>query len=130
MCIRDMAGSGAVVVTAGGDADLVACDLVDEAVLVGDPPRPVPVQAVLERLGFADPLVRGPTGGAAGDVLEQFVDPLDDASVLGLPVQVIGPGVGVPDVPHPASSCSAPAPDSSRSIEASRRLALAGFCSR
>src|SRR5450756_790735 len=95
MCIRDRAGSGAVVVTAGGDADLVVCDLVDEAVLVGDSPGPVPVQPVLEGLGFTDPLVRGPTGGAAGDVLEQFVDPLDDPPVLGLPVQVIGPGTGL-----------------------------------
>src|SRR5665647_3065169 len=70
-------------------------------------------------------LIKDIARGAAGDVLDQFVDPLDDPPVLGLPVQVIGPGVGVPDVPHPASSCSAPAPDSSRSIEASRRLALA-----
>jgi hypothetical protein len=42
------------VVTACSDPDLVLGDLVDEPVLVGDPPRPVAVEPVLERLGLAD----------------------------------------------------------------------------
>jgi hypothetical protein len=37
-----------VVVAAGGDADLVARELVDKPVLVGDTARPVALEAVLE----------------------------------------------------------------------------------
>jgi hypothetical protein len=40
-------------VPAGGDADLVGGDLVDEAVFVGDPARPVSLKAVFERLGLS-----------------------------------------------------------------------------
>src|SRR5674476_650348 len=115
-----------VVITRAGHEPVVILSLADyeslkeTAYLLQNPANARRLLASIERL----------ESGAAGDVLDQFVDPLDDAPVLGLPVQVVGPGVGVPDVPHPASSCSAPAPDSSRSIEASRRRALAGFCSR
>jgi hypothetical protein len=58
------------VVPAGGDADLVVGDLVHEAVLVGDAARPVPLEAVLERLGLADPLV-----AVALDIGDELVDP-------------------------------------------------------
>jgi hypothetical protein len=45
------------VVSAGGYADLVLGDLVNEAMLVGDAAGPVALEAVLERLGLADPFV-------------------------------------------------------------------------
>jgi hypothetical protein len=45
--------SALVAVPAGGDADLVGGDLVDEAVFVGDPARPVSLKAVFERLGLS-----------------------------------------------------------------------------
>src|SRR5450830_596494 len=100
--------SGRVAKAAGRDPDLVADDLVDQAVLVGDAPRPVPVQAMLERLGLADSLMGRVLTGASRDVLEQLVDPLEDPAVLDLPVQVVRPGVLIPHVPHSASSRSTP----------------------
>src|SRR3712207_3469974 len=120
--------SAAVVVAAGGDADLVLDDLVHEAVLVGDAARPVALEAVLERLRLADPLV-----AVAGDVLQERVDPLQDLAVLGLPPDVVGPGVLVPDELHSfesRSSCVAPPPCSRRSIAVSRRRAFSGLRSR
>jgi hypothetical protein len=39
------------------DADLVLDDLVDEAVLVGDPAGPVTLEPLLQRLWLADSLV-------------------------------------------------------------------------
>jgi hypothetical protein len=66
------------VVPAGGYADLVGDDLVDEAVFVGDPAGPVSLEAMLERLGFADPFV-----AVALDNSNQGVDPLQDLAVLG-----------------------------------------------
>jgi hypothetical protein len=46
-----------VVVPARGDPNLAVDDFIDEPVLIGDPPRPVAVEAVLERFGFAESLV-------------------------------------------------------------------------
>jgi hypothetical protein len=43
---------------------------------------------VFERLRFADALV-----AVAHDVLDQLVDALEDLAVLGLPPQVVLPGV-------------------------------------
>jgi hypothetical protein len=43
---------------------------------------------VFERFRLSDPLVT-----AAFDVLDQCVDPLEDLPVLGLPPQVVVPGV-------------------------------------
>ena len=71
-----------VVVPAGGDAGLAVGDLVHEAVLVGDAAGPVLLEAVLERLGLADPLV-----AVALDIGDELVDPLEDLAVLGLPPQ-------------------------------------------
>jgi hypothetical protein len=41
------------VVSAGGDPNLSFCDLADEAVLVGDPTRPVAGEVMFKRLGLA-----------------------------------------------------------------------------
>jgi hypothetical protein len=79
--------SALVVVPAGGDADLVGGDLVDEAVLVGDPAGPVSLKAMLKRLGLADPLV-----AVALNIGNQGADPLQDLPVLGLPPDVVRPG--------------------------------------
>jgi hypothetical protein len=59
------------VIPAGGDADLILGDLVDEAVLVGDPAGPISLETVLERLRLADPLIT-----VALDIGDQGVDPL------------------------------------------------------
>src|SRR6266446_8764543 len=119
-----MAVSALVVVPAGGDADLVLGDLVDVAVFVGDPAGPVSLEAVLERLGLADPLV-----AVALDIGDQGVDPLQDLTVLGLPPHVVRPGRLVPDELHPSKSRSMP-PRSSRSMDASSRRAFSGLRSR
>ena len=58
-----------VVVAAGGDPDLVAGDLVDEAVLVGDSSGPVAGEVVLERLRFTDAFV-----AVALDVSKERID--------------------------------------------------------
>ena len=115
---------------AGCDTDLVSDHLVDEPVLVRDTSRPVAVQPVLERFRLADADIRGVVRGTASDVPEQIVDPPEDASVLALPVEVVGPGILVPHVLHSSSSPSAPWPDSSLSIDESNRRAFAGFCRR
>jgi hypothetical protein len=65
------------VVPARSDPDLVLGDLVDEAVLVGDPTGPVAVKPVLERFGLPDP-----QGVVALDVLDERVDALEDLAVL------------------------------------------------
>lgn len=71
-------------VAARGDPDLIAGDLVDQSMLIGDATRPVALEAMLERLGLADALVAVPL-----DVLEQIVDPFEDLAVLGLPPEVV-----------------------------------------
>ena len=43
--------------SAGGDADVIVRDLVDQPVLVGDPAGPVPMEAVLQRLRLADAFI-------------------------------------------------------------------------
>src|SRR5271170_2159075 len=95
--------SALVVIPAGGDADLVLGDLVHQAVLVGDAPGPVALEAVLERLGLADPFIP-----VAPDVLDQLVDPLEDLAVLGLPPDVVRPGRLIPDQLHSSRSRSMP----------------------
>src|SRR3984957_255861 len=111
-----------VVVAAGGEANLVVCDLVHEAVLVGDATGPIPLEAVLERPGLADPLV-----AVALDIGDELVDPLEDLAVLGLPPHVVRPGGLVPDELHSSRSRSTPPPCSRRSIEASSRRAFSGL---
>lgn len=91
-----MAGRrSAVVVAAGRDAHLVVDDLVDEAVLVGDAPRPVAGEVVAECLGLTDALVAVPA-----DVGEELVDPLEGPTILRLPPPLVLPGVLVPDEQH------------------------------
>lgn len=75
-------------VSAGGYANLVLSDLVNEAVLVGDAARPVALEAVFERLGLADPFI-----AVALDIRDQRVDALEDLAVLGLPPYGASPGV-------------------------------------
>jgi hypothetical protein len=77
-----------VVVAPGGHADLVFGDLVREPALISDPARPIALEPVFERFGLSDPLVT-----VAFDVLDQCVGPLEDVPVLGLPPQVVAPGV-------------------------------------
>lgn len=113
-----------MVVAACGHPDLIFGDLVDEPVLVGDPAGPVALEPMFEWLGCADALV-----AVAFDVLDQGVDPFEDLPVLGLPPQVV-PGVLVPDQLHSTRSRAVPLPDSSRSIEVSRRRPFSGLRSR
>src|SRR5216683_4410270 len=117
--------SALVVVPAGGYADLVLGDLVDEAVLVGDAAGPVPLEAVLERLRLADSLV-----AVALDVCDQGVDAFQDLTVLDLPPKAVIPGGLVPDELHSARSRWMPPPCSSRSMEDSSRRAFSGLRSR
>src|SRR2546429_8523082 len=69
----------AVVVATGRDPDLVANDLVDESVLVGDTPRPETLE-VAQQLGLPDSLV-----AVARDVSNERVDPFQDLPILCLP---------------------------------------------
>jgi hypothetical protein len=109
----------------GRNANLVAVDLVDETMLVGDAPRPVVVKAGLQRLRLADALI-----AASGDLAQKSVDPLENLSIRRLPPLVVLPGDFVPDEPHSDRSRTVPSPDSSRSIEPRSLLAFAGFRSR
>jgi len=59
-----------------GNLQVVALDSIDDAVLVRDPPRPVPREGVLEAFRLADPLAR-----RALDFLDERVDALDDLAV-------------------------------------------------
>ena len=115
----------AVVVAAGGDADLPFGGLVDETMLVGDPARPVVGEVVLEGLWFAETLI-----AVADDVADQQVDALEDLAVLGLPPQVVLPGVGsqISSIRQSASTRSWgwPSPASRRSMASSSRRALVG----
>jgi hypothetical protein len=73
---------------AAGDFDrlliALASDAVDEAVLFGDPARPETRQFVAKRFRLADP-----GEGAAGDLLDQLVDPGGELCVGLLPVQIM-----------------------------------------
>ncbi len=79
----------AVVVAAGRDPDLVIGDLVDRPVFICDAAKPVAGKVVFEGFGLADAFV-----AVTDDVLAQLVDAFEDLAVLGLPPQVVFPGVG------------------------------------
>src|SRR5947209_6138863 len=80
---------------------------------------------MLQRLRLADALV-----AVAHDVVDEQVDALEHLAVLGLPPEVVLPGVEIPDEQHaqssPRRSCASPPPPSNRSIASSKRRALAG----
>jgi hypothetical protein len=67
------------VVAAGGEAYLVLGDPIVQSVFVGDPSRPVTVEAVLQGFRLADSLAAVPL-----DIVDEYVDPLKDSTVLGL----------------------------------------------
>ena len=115
----------AVVQSALRDANRVVNDLVHQAMFSGDAPGPVTVKSVFERFGFSDALV-----AVARNVDDQHVDPPEHLPVLALPVEIVLPCRLVPHQLHSSKSRATPPPASSRSIDASSRRALAGFCSR
>src|SRR5512145_32295 len=114
--------SSLVVIAACRNTDLVLGDLVDKTVLVGNPPGPIPLEPMLERLRLADSLVT-----VAVDVLDQGIDPLEDLAVLDLPPEVVVPCALIPDELHSTRSWTSPRPASSRSIDASSRRAFSGL---
>jgi len=70
------------VIAAGRDPHLVIDHLVDEAMFICDPPRPVTLEAMLERLGLTDPLTRsllhlGGTLHYQPDTITVTLDPPD-----------------------------------------------------
>src|SRR5699024_5208815 len=114
-----------IAVAACGYSNLVVEDLAHQPVLVIDPPRPIPLETVLQRFGLTDPFI-----AVTSDVLDQAIDPLQQLAVLLLPPQVVVPASRAEDDPHSSSSRSVPCPASSSSMEASSRRALAGLRSR
>ena len=88
-----------------GEQQRIAVDLVDHAVLVGDPARPETGQRVPQRLGFADARERFPPG-----LVDRLVDALDDSSVVLFPVQAIVPCFGGKDELHSTEFRSTPLP--------------------
>ena len=64
--------SASVVVSAGGDPNLILGNLVDNSVLIGDSARPLAGEVMFWRLGLAHTFVSVPD-----DVLGQQVDPID-----------------------------------------------------
>ena len=76
----DIRLSAVVMVPARHDQDLVALDPVDQPVLVSDPPRPVALELVTQRLRLPDLVVP-----IAFDVPKEHVDPPENLAVLRLP---------------------------------------------
>src|SRR5690348_10339303 len=68
---------------------------VNEAVLMGDAPRPVALKRVFERLRLTETF-----GRIAPDVSDQFIDRVQDIGIRVLPAEVFLPGVRRPDNPH------------------------------
>src|SRR5699024_3962930 len=66
-----------VVVAARRDTHLVLERFVDQAVFIVDATRPVPLEAVLQGFGLADPFI-----AVSSDVGDQPVDPLAQLAVL------------------------------------------------
>jgi len=77
------------VIPTGRNPDLVVSDLVDQPVLVCDPPKPEALEPVLQQL--ADTLV-----SVALDIVDQLIDAFENLSVLSLPPPVVVPGVLIP----------------------------------
>ena len=74
----------AVVIAAGRDPHLIANDLVHQAMLVGDAPRPVAGEVMLQCLGLPRPW-----SAMARDVPDEGIDAFQDPPVLRLPPQVV-----------------------------------------
>lgn len=84
-----------------------------------DRARPVPVETMLEGLGFANALIP-----VARHIRDEGVDPLQDPAVLD--PQMATPGGLVPYELHDRVSRTVPPPLSSRSTEASGLRAFTG----
>jgi hypothetical protein len=83
----------------GRNANLAAVDLVDEAMLVGDAPRPAVAKALLQGVRLVDALI-----AASGDIAEKSVDAIENLSVLRLPPLVCLLGDFVPYELHSGRS--------------------------
>lgn len=107
------------------DQQRIVFDPIYQSVLFRDSARPVSVQCMAERLGFADSAV-----GASMDVLYQFVDAPQHLSIVCLPVHIVFPRLVREENLHVRRARSLPFPESSCLIESSSRFALRGFRSR
>lgn len=81
----------AVVIAALGDPDLVVDHLVDESALIGNSPRPVPLKAVFEGLGFTNAVI-----AVSLNILNQLIDASQNFAVFSLPSDVVFPGPLIP----------------------------------
>ena len=81
-------GSLLVVKSSLQDDDVFAFDLVDQTVLLVDPPGPASGKHVTQGLRFADPIE-----GLAKDVRNQAIDPLERGLVRRLPEAIVLPPV-------------------------------------
>ncbi len=100
-------------------------NLINDSMLVVNPPRPIAGQAVFQRFRLTDALER-----LALDFFDQLVDAFKNGFVGGLPVEVAVPGIGRKGDFHSINSRSVPWPDSSSAMDSSKWRALAGERSR
>ena len=68
------------------DQDLIIHRLVDDPMLIGDPPGPITGQRMLQWFRFPESLVR-----RTDNILDDQIDPLQHLLVGLLPIQVIFP---------------------------------------
>jgi hypothetical protein len=96
-----MVGVKSVVIPELGDKQSVIRDFVNYSVFFVDSARPVPCEAVLEGLWFANTFERFSLG-----LFNQLVDSVKNLFVGFLPVQIVFPGVLGEDEFHSRSSFS------------------------
>lgn len=111
------------------DLEIPRRNPINQAMLIRDTARPETRKSVLQGFRFPDPLVM-----VSHRVLDQFVDSSDHFFIRLQPVQVVFPSLGRENKIHAFARSLMPFlmffPALRLSIEASKRLALAGDRSR
>jgi len=114
-----------IVETALRDLQHAGLDVVDQAMLAGDPSRPKTPQIALQRLRFAQSSKR-----MALNVFDQRVDLVAHANIGTRPVEIILPGTRCPDYSHRMSLCWRPRPAFKSRTALLSRAAFLGLESR
>lgn len=108
-----------------GDLQVAVFGAVDEAMLLRDAAGPPAGEVATEGFGLAGSGERGAAG-----FLDECVQAVQHLAIMGLPMEVILPGLSREDDPHSASSRALPLSLSSCATASIRRRALAGLFRR